>query len=130
MSSNDFDNYQEEKNQAVMDIFGHKKDGSLGEKGKVLFSDCFKNNYETKVFDHVSIDRFTGGARDGALFQEKVVNSDEFEITITLRENIKYQDIFEKTLKDICNGLLPLGGMTTKGHGIFNGKCYKDGEEI
>jgi len=136
MSSDEFDNYQEEKNPAVMDIFGHKKELDkdtkieLGQKGKILISDCFKSSYETKVFDHVAIDRFTSGAIDGALFQEKVVHSDEFEITITLRENIKYLDIFEDVLKDICNGLLSLGGMTTKGYGVFSGRCYRDGEEI
>jgi len=134
MGSKEFDNYQEEKNPAVMDIFGHKKELvdniELGQKGKLLISDCFKSSYETKIFDHVAIDRFISGAREGALFQEKVVHSDEFEITITLREKIKYQDIFEKTLKDICDGLLPLGGMTTKGYGVFGGKCYRDGEEI
>ena len=34
---------------------------------------------------------------------------------------------FELSLKDICNGMLPLGGATTKGHGIFTGKLLKDG---
>jgi len=130
MSEEEFESYQEEKNPAVIDIFGHKKeqkdDKELGQKGKVLLSDCYKNNYQTKVFDHVSIDRFTGGAIDGALFQEKVVNSDEFKIEIVLTDDIKYQDIFEQTLTDICSGMLPLGGMTTKGHGVFSGNWDKN----
>jgi len=134
MNDEEFENYKEERNIAVIDIFGHKKEKEneqeLGKKGSLLFSDCYKKSYKTKTFDHVAIDRFTGGAIDGALFQEKVVNSDEFEIEIVLRDKIEYQDIFEQVLKDICNSLLPLGGMTTKGHGIFNGKCYKNGVEL
>jgi len=134
ISTEEFENYKEENNLAVVEIFGHKKEivdkEELGKKGNILFSDSFKSNYQTKVFDHVAIDRFTGGAIDGALFQEKVVHSDEFEVVLILREDIKYKDIFEKVLKDICNGLLPLGGMTTKGHGVFSGRCYRDGEQI
>jgi len=128
-----------EDNDAVREIFGHKKeledDKELGQKGKVLFSDCYKDKKEnsTKVFDHVMIDRFTGGAKDGALFQEKTVTSeDEWEIEILLENSVdeKYRNSFEKAMKDIVNGMLPLGGATTKGHGVFIGKLYKDGEEI
>jgi len=143
-----------ENNDAVKAIFGHKKEflngTELGQKGKILISDCFKLNREkTKVFDHVAIDRFTGGAIDGALFQEKTIaQKDEWEIEILLEkyqkdtklsneenqeEKNKYDKVikaFEYALKDICNGMLPLGGMTTKGHGVFNGEALKDGEKI
>ena len=43
---------------------------------------------DTKVFDHVSIDRFTGGAIDSALFQEKTIASKEtFILEILINEN-------------------------------------------
>ena len=32
---------------------------------------------------------------------------------------------FEATLKDVCCGMLALGGATTKGHGVFNGTWSK-----
>jgi hypothetical protein len=35
-------------------------------------------------------------------------------------------EAFENSLKDICKGLLPLGGMTTKGNGIFTGTLTKN----
>ena len=125
-----------EDNIAVKTLFGEKKDTkkSLGQKGKVLFADCFKSQNNTKVFDHISIDRFTGGGIDGALFQEKTIADDrEYQIEILLKKdfiNDKKENIikaFELSLKDICNGMLPLGGATTKGHGIFTGKLLKDG---
>lgn len=119
--------------EVVKEIFGEAKNSKEkvdGSKGKVLFSDCFKEDKdEVKIFDHVSIDRFTGGAIDGALFQEKTIaQKDEWKIEILLDEKEITQEAkeaFEKSLDDICNGMLPLGGMTTKGHGIFSGKWSK-----
>ena len=129
-----------EENDAVLAIFGHKKetknDKELGQKGKILISDCFKplenddGKADKKVFDHVSIDRFTGGAIDQALFQEKTIADDrEYSIEILLEKNIDdtYIKAFESSLNDICNGMLPLGGATTKGHGVFTGTVLKDG---
>jgi len=135
-----------EDNDAVKAIFGHKKElakdkkTELGQKGKILISDCFKKKQEnsTKTFDHVAIDRFTGGAMDGALFQEKTIaQKDEWEIEILLEEEKKedteykkYIIAFESALSDITTGMLSLGGMTTKGHGVFNGEVLRDGVKI
>lgn len=127
-----------EKNEAVKAIFGHKKELSsdkkteLGQKGKILISDCFKRDSgKTKTFDHVSIDRFTGGAIDGALFQEKMVarDGDDYTIEILLEkvDNEMVIKAFELALKDIVKGMLPLGGATTKGHGVFTGTITRNG---
>lgn len=118
----------------ISEIFGLAKDkDAKAFKGKVLLSDCFAIKKETpKVFDHVSIDRFTGGARDGALFQEKTIaQKDEWEIEILLEKGVDevYVKAFESALKDIATGMLALGGMTGKGHGVFNGELFKDGEK-
>jgi len=119
--------------EVVKEIFGEVKNSKKdikGSKGKILISDYFKDNKnEIKTFDHVSIDRFTGGAIDGALFQEKTIaQKDEWSIEILLeKKNIDSDSItaFEKSLDDICSGMLALGGATTKGHGIFSGKWDK-----
>jgi len=119
-------------------IFGSAKDSEdktkKGSKGKLILSDCFQDNKEkTKTFDHVSIDRFTGGAIDGALFQEKTIaQKDMWEIEILLDTSVQEKELeaFEKALKDITTGMLSLGGMTTKGHGVFVGKVFRNGEEL
>ncbi len=121
----------DENNDAVKAIFGHKKEFAedkkteLGQKGKILIGDCFKfDNNDIKTFDHVSIDRFTGGAIDGALFQEKTIADDrEYAIEILVENGIEeiYIKAFEKSLDDVCSGMLALGGATTKGHGVFTG---------
>ncbi|SFV61776.1 DUF324 domain-containing protein [hydrothermal vent metagenome] len=127
----------ENAKESIKELFGEAKNSKkniYGSKGKILISDCFKpDNNQTKTFDHVAIDRFTGGGIDGALFQEKTIADDrEYEIDILLEKNIdnEYINAFESALKDIVKGMLPLGGMTTKGHGVFSGEVFKDGEKI
>ncbi len=122
----------EEAKLVIDKLFGNAKNSKkdiAGSKGKVLFSDVYKvDKNETKVFDHVAIDRFTGGGIDGALFQEKTTaQSDVWEIEILLENGVEevYVNAFEATLNDICNGMLPLGGATTKGHGVFSGTWSK-----
>jgi len=116
--------------EILTEIFGEKKDENQGQKGKVYFEDVFLDDYNEKIFQHVAIDRFTGGAIDGALFQEKTVNTNEFKINIYLENSISQKsiEIFEKSLKDIVIGMLPLGGAVSKGHGVFRGKVIKNGE--
>ncbi len=134
----EFDNYIGENNEAVKFIFGHKKekdkkDNEIGQKGKALFSDMFNSfsKDEVKIFDHVKIDRFTGGAIDSALYNEKVMaNRKSWNIKIILAKEIEDEKIkkaFENTLDDLCNGLLPLGGKVNRGHGIFEGNWTKEG---
>lgn len=129
------DNYVGEKNPAVKALFGYKKDSKhedeenkSGQRGNVLFSDVYLENEQTeKILNHVAIDRFTGGAMDGALFDEKVITQKDtiiMELYVHKRafetENVK--QAFESTLDDITTGLLPLGSRTMGGHGCFNGK--------
>ena len=124
------------QNKAVREIFGYEKGkNEKGSKGKILLSDCFLNYDEqkdAKVFEHVSIDRFTGGAIDSALFQEKaVVKRDKFCIEILLKDGAcdDAKEAFERALRDVVDGRLPLGGATTKGYGFFKGEATKYGEE-
>lgn len=125
--------------ESVKEIFGEAKNSKqniVGSKGKILIGDCFKESLEkTKTFDHVAIDRFTSGAIDGALFQEKTVARDdeEYEIEILLQNDIEDKEAiraFECALQDIVTGMLPLGGATTKGHGVFYGEILKNGVEL
>lgn len=135
-------------NPAVRRLFGYNDKGKL-KRGCTLFSDILevddKGPKEYKILNHVKIDRFTGGAMDGALFSEKVVNGKRhiFKTTITIideeaqtvSDGEKYDDpsfdqciaAFEAALKDINDGTLPLGGGSGRGHGIF--KCEFSKEE-
>jgi len=136
--------FVETQNDAVYELFGAEEGNKqrAGTRGKVIINDILldeKYKVGEKIFNHVAIDRFTGGAMDGALFSEKVSyfedenQSIEVNIFVEKLENQKKDliiDAFEDALKDVCKGLLPLGGMTTKGHGIFTGSLIKNGMEV
>ena len=114
-------------NHAVATLFG-SIDGTKATRGNVIISDEFASEtFEDKIFDHVAIDRFTGGAIDGALFNEKATNAKgyPFSITILVDNNALQEDAikiaFENALRDICKGILPLGGAVNKGYGMFHG---------
>lgn len=121
-----------EDNPAVKALFGYvlDSDGS-GARGNVILSDLYLEPKEgaEKVFSHVAIDRFTGGARDGMLFQQKATSSDAFTLDIYVKkdalsdENVK--KALEEALKELCNGNLQLGGGSSKGHGVFKGALEK-----
>lgn len=128
-------------NAAVAALFGTeagKSKEEKGERGLVVMDDMFLSDVANhKIFNHVAIDRFTGGALDGALFSEKVssmnanLNLELYVInSSSLNEDIYIEEALDKALTDICRGLLPLGGMTTKGHGMFTGTLKKNKKNI
>lgn len=129
-------------NKAVATLFGKAvKDVTDPQAGNVFINDWYYSDSEianNKIFNHVAIDRFTGGAMNGALFSEKVSNllNNDFcfdvyvKKTDAIETNKNILASLEGALKDIAKGLLPLGGMTTKGHGIFTGTVLKNGIEM
>jgi len=127
-----------DKNLAVATLFGKAgKEVTDPSAGNVFINDFYFSEEQVennKIFNHVAIDRFTGGAMNGALFSEKVSNlvTGDFAFDIYVNvSSLKNEDItkaFENTLEDICKGLLPLGGMTTKGNGVFTGSVSNGGQ--
>lgn len=142
-------------NKAVADIFG-KADDNNSTRGRLLIDDILQGQVKTdadaeseekaapisKTFFHNKIDQFTGGTIDGALFQEKVVYGKgaiyELNIYVEGIEGSKdsaladddIKKAFEQSLRDICTGLLPLGGITNRGNGIFTGTATKDNKPL
>ncbi len=89
------------------------------------------------VQNRVSIDRFTGGTRDGALFNEQpLFGGAQSLVTVDLQlENPQEYEIglLLLLLKDLWTGDLPLGGEISVGRGRLRGKnCqleYRNGQE-
>lgn len=120
-------------NPAVQQLFGVTANQQQeAVRGKVIFSDLLQETHATeKTFNHVAIDRFTGGAMEGALFSEKAlyfpkneaVNT--FQLTLLVEKDALKEDsvkqAWEATLSDLCEGYLALGGGTNRGHGLFEG---------
>lgn len=130
--------YVGSSNEAVRTLFGTSADTTSGDnrgkRGCVILSDVIQHEVETKVFHHNKIDYFTGGTIDGALFQEKSIwdKGKSYELEILVDNNaLADEDVkwaFERSLEDLCEGLLPLGGVTGRGNGVFSGKLKKNGE--
>ena len=68
------------------------------------------------------------------MFQEKTIADDgtSYTIEILLDDSLKdaYLEAFEAALLDITTGMLPLGGATTKGHGVFSGVVLENGVNL
>lgn len=135
-------------NLAVRTLFGTA--GTTDEKqqrGNVIISDLFIDQkvVTEKVLNHVAIDRFTGAPIEGALFTEKAMYIKDIPLNLVVRVNQdKVRELveraypnnkeeskrqlegilssLEKSLKELCNGLLPLGGGVNRGHGRFYGE--------
>ena len=129
---------REKRDGALRDFFGAAKEaGDLGREtgegraGRVSFDDAEVRGAARIVgIDHVSIDRFTGGAREitGALFREEALLGGGIEATVVVRPPIgaaqdgpggwpaRTAQAFLLAVRDLCLGRLALGGRS-------NGTC-------
>ncbi len=117
-----------DNDEAVRALFGYlDQESKKLVAGKVLMSDIIETSATPKLLNHVSIDRFTGGTIDGALFTEQVDYAADrpFKMEILVDSSAfsgeKIREAFEKALDDLCHGMLPLGGGVNRGHGTFSG---------
>ena len=118
-----------EGNGAVRELFGSMKNGNGGAAGKVFIDDIALDDSHhsalVKVM-HNSLDRFTGGTRQGFLFEERVINGGN---PLTLRIQVRQFEkmaantkmAFVRALEDLTNGRLALGAGASRGHGTFRG---------
>lgn len=142
-------------NEAVKALFGSEGDkpendetGKISnnkilenqKRGNVIFNDIIEDNEECKdkILNHVAIDRFTGGAMDGALFTEKTTygKGQSFSTDIVIDNKSagnspidqEIVEAFESALTDMVTGMLPLGGGVNRGNGTFSGEITKNGK--
>lgn len=121
-----------EKNRAVRELFGYVSGGGQ-QAGRIRIEDidlgpvAGEGSRTRSVIQHVSIDRFTGGARRGFLFSEKPFYAGS-AITVKIRIlpggklDPTVRQALDLALKDLGDGALPLGGGASRGHGVFKRK--------
>ncbi|MBQ9275941.1 MAG: hypothetical protein IJ228_14150 [Succinivibrio sp.] len=115
----------EDPHKKVMDFLGGifgtvKGDGSCG---KVEIEDIYlRSGVKSQQVQHVALDRFTGGALDGALFDERPVWLDvplelEFKMRAT---DLSFREalLLGHALADLFTGTLPVGGGVNRGNGV------------
>jgi CRISPR/Cas system CSM-associated protein Csm3 (group 7 of RAMP superfamily) len=130
------------KNKAVRELFGFVDDiskettdsraarkPSNAARGRFLPDDLFliKEIIPQQLINHVSIDRFTGGAMDSALFNERPFwqgNFPDLKFLILEPDKISREtrQALKATLDDLVEGRLSLGAGAGRGLGFFEGK--------
>ncbi len=107
---------------AVCKIFG-----STAMAGRLRIADSEPMRVkQTVIRDHVAIDRFTGGAREGALFQDLCLKEGH---QLQMRVRIINFEIWQLgllayVLRDMEQGRVPLGGGVSKGYGSVNASIW------
>ncbi len=120
----------------VDELFGFEKKDETGQRGHVFIDDIYLPEHkipeEAESFlpqphlqHHVSIDRFTGGARESLLFNEKpLFRGKPITIAVHLAKDAPSHDhlavrALSCALDDLENGRLALGGGVGRGLGFF-----------
>ena len=109
------------------DLFGFvKTDKTDGRNEDVKKSDISFNESRIeggtiKKTTRNSIDRFSGATKDGALYTEITSYFGTTELCITIRRPLSDEERFALAacLADLHEGLLPIGGLTSVGRGLF-----------
>jgi CRISPR/Cas system CSM-associated protein Csm3 (group 7 of RAMP superfamily) len=108
-------------------LFGYTSSDALrgepvGRAGQLELSDTvLADAPPLRVRNHVAIDRFTGGARDGLLFTQQVVVAGTATLEIHARQPLADGDrgLLLLAIRDIDEGYLGIGGATTRGCGTL-----------
>ena len=108
-------------------IFGHggghdDSSTTVGRRGRIRVLDAVIADPVVVTRSHVAIDRFTGGALDGALWTVEVVESGRFELVVERLDATDHewelaQALVRLVAQDLHDDVLGIGGRTTAGHG-------------
>ncbi len=97
--------------------------------GRVFISDGWIEQPRSGGLDHVSLDRFTQGPMDGALFDERPLYGGSIALEVVIDTHFGESKpprhsiaAFEKALDDLCKGKLAIGAGAARGHGFCRGK--------
>ncbi len=131
-SNDEFSVKEQRALQSLNKIFGCiHGDDSLN--GHVYCHDIYLDKeIVSQRVQHVAIDRFTGGAIEGALFDEAPIWQKELllNVRISLRELSLYQTaLLMHAILDICLGEAAVGGGINRGNGILRLKDLEKGLE-
>lgn len=101
-----------------------------GRAGKLRFGEVLIRNVKSVTVQHVAIDRFTGGALEGALFDEAPLWQEGLSFDFNLQGEsleIVESEVLCHALLDLSEGRLPLGGGVNRGNGIVKIKGLEQG---
>lgn len=105
------------------DLFGSVATETGGGAGKLRFHDVTIEGAREIVQTHVGLDRFTGGARRGVLFTDRLLWQPELAICIDEISpgsvTLDQRRALAATMDDLRSGLLGIGAEWGEGAGVF-----------
>ncbi|VXD25828.1 conserved hypothetical protein [Planktothrix serta PCC 8927] len=111
--------------EIIKSIFGHVEN-KRSQASRLIVHESTINHTTDLVQTRIAIDRFTGGAYHGALFQEQPIfanHKTELKLEIELRNPIEHEiGLLLLLLKDLWTEDLPVGGSSSIGRGRLKGK--------
>lgn len=109
--------------QRTNNLFGYVNKDNSGEtiKSKITFSESEISDFTMKKISRNSIDRFSGGTKDTALYTEITCYNGNAELIITIPKDtdIRERAILSAVIFDLNKGYLSAGGLTSVGRGMF-----------
>lgn len=109
--------------QTTDNLFGYVDKNNSGEtvKSRVTFSESEISDFTMKKISRNSIDRFSGGTKDTALYTEITCYNGKTELIITIPKNtgVTERAILSAVILDLNKGYLSVGGLTSVGRGMF-----------
>jgi CRISPR/Cas system CSM-associated protein Csm3 (group 7 of RAMP superfamily) len=103
-------------NDPILDLFG-----SMYKKGRIHISDAFSRpvkQQDTQERYHVAVDRFSGGANEGALFDNQVLAGSRLVFPVTILLSTPREKEIQwlvKTLRALHLGILSVGSSKSGG---------------
>lgn len=133
---NTIGNDENKTDSLIKNLFGYveerpraKKAKQKGSRGRLRVEEVKLHNFAAEQQTRIKIDRFTGGAISGALFEEMPVfsegpgNSKIIQIKLTVDNFNDWEvGLILLLIKDLWTGDLPMGGEKSIGRGVCEGK--------
>lgn len=104
------------------DLFGFVNEKtSETQKSKIYFSESIIEGYTKKLVTRTTVDRYTNGTKDGALFNEEAVFNGKTALELVVTEMTDEQaTALAAVICDLDRGYLAVGGLTSVGRGLFS----------
>lgn len=98
--------------------------GNTGTASRIhIYDGSISDNFQINIRDGIAIDRFTGGVKSGATFQNMVLENCSFESKIVIRNFELWQlGLLAYVLRDLEEEQLSIGFGKSKGFGKVTGK--------
>lgn len=109
-------------NEKCEKLFGFvSEENNDSSASRISFSESKIENSIKKLMTRTSIDRFSGGVKNSALFTEQVVFGGECTLDITVKDITNDEcSALSAVICDLDRGYLAVGGLASIGRGLFN----------